>query len=522
MRVGDTVLASAFVFAAASAAFGQNPGQNPDAAISKILDIAQSGNPAGNAAAKAKYVVDGLAVGAALKTDSAAYREYKCGPSEQFDGLTWCQKTKIDWVRRGPFTATFSLLHARDGSVIYVNRRQEPSFLDRGEADKDVREFSRKLGSEARITRMPRRGERDGVIALWGETTLEPLDADSIKVLAEGRSPKKGLLVDFLGNFARSAKEGLPIYRISGGAGFVWAAGFGEAGRGALRFAAVDASALPSPSPAQATTSSLPAQAPSLASAAAEPALPLPQVLPQVQQVDVPDAGAAGLKQTIATPKAELRKSAGRIAQLEKEKAVTGSRAGLEATRLAADDGQLPDRATLEAAIAQLKAEKAALEAKTRTWAIASLGAIIGLIVFMVLFVPGRLMRSRKTAERDEPELAPGRDIAPEQATKPGKIDEGNLIHQLAETLGVEETAVSLPQLAPAPSASLVPAAPVASLAPGEQEAAAPGKNSQDKNSQDKNSQEKSSLVKGLLDKSLLDKNSQDKSSQEVDASIAP
>ena len=217
MRVGDTVLASAFIFATATAAFGQNPGQKPDAGISKILDIAQSGN----AAAKTKYVVDGLAVGSALKADSAAYREYKCSASEQFDGLTWCQKTRTDRARRGPFTATFSLLHARDGSVIYVNRRQEPSFLDRNKAEKDIKEFSRKLGSEARVTRMPRRGDGDSVIALWGETTLEPLDAESVKVLAEGKSPKKGLLIDFIGNFARSAKEGLPIYRIGGGAGFV-------------------------------------------------------------------------------------------------------------------------------------------------------------------------------------------------------------------------------------------------------------------------------------------------------------
>jgi hypothetical protein len=60
----------------------------------------------------------------------------------------------------------------------------------------------------------------DGMIALWGKTTLEPLDQDSIKILGEGKSPKKGLLVDFIGNFARSAKEGLcgPLVSIRQGA----------------------------------------------------------------------------------------------------------------------------------------------------------------------------------------------------------------------------------------------------------------------------------------------------------------
>jgi len=214
MRVGGSVLASAVVFATVTAAFGQNS-DDTTSTTSKLLDIAQSGN----VAAKAKYAVEGLAVGSPLKADSAAWREYKCSPSEQFEALTWCQKTRADRTKRGPVTANYSVLHGERGGVVYVNRRQEPSFLDRSEADKEIKEYSRKLGSEARITRMPHRGAYDGVIALWGEATLEPLDADSMKVLAEGKSPKKGLLVDFLGNFARSAKEGLPVYRISGGAG---------------------------------------------------------------------------------------------------------------------------------------------------------------------------------------------------------------------------------------------------------------------------------------------------------------
>src|SRR5262249_10056269 len=54
----------------------------------------------------------------------------------------------------------------------------------------------------------------------------------------------KGYFIDFIGNFARSAKEGLPVYRLSGGAGFVWVASYGRRGRGTLRFLAVDASAL--------------------------------------------------------------------------------------------------------------------------------------------------------------------------------------------------------------------------------------------------------------------------------------
>src|SRR2546427_7531022 len=102
---------------------------------------------------------------------------------------------------------------------------------------------------------MPHRaGFPNGILASWGKVELEPLDDDSIKALAEGRRPTaNGYFVDFIGDFARSAKEGLPIYRLSGGAGFVWVASFNQKGRGTLRLTAVDASAL-----AAATTPSAP------------------------------------------------------------------------------------------------------------------------------------------------------------------------------------------------------------------------------------------------------------------------
>jgi hypothetical protein len=98
--------------------------------------------------------------------------------------------------------------------------------------------------------KMPHRsGLPDGLIAVWGKITLEPLDQQSIKILADGKNPKKGFLIDYLRNFARSAKEGLPIYRIDGGPGLIWAASFDQKGRGTLRLAAVEVSGL-SPPPA--------------------------------------------------------------------------------------------------------------------------------------------------------------------------------------------------------------------------------------------------------------------------------
>jgi hypothetical protein len=80
------------------------------------------------------YAVSGVVLGATVKSGSSAYREYKCGPSDQFDGFTWCQKTCKEKERRGKFNATYSILHSRDGVVVYINRYQEPAFFGANEA----------------------------------------------------------------------------------------------------------------------------------------------------------------------------------------------------------------------------------------------------------------------------------------------------------------------------------------------------------------------------------------------------
>jgi len=195
---------------------------------------------------RSPYAVGDVALGATVQSKSSVYREYKCVPSDQFDGFTWCQKTRKGKERRGSFTAIYSILRSPEGAAVYVNRYQEPAFFGASEADDDIQRYSQKIGETPRITKMPyRAGFPNGILASWGKVELEPLDNDSVKALAEGRRPiTKGYFVDFIGNFARSAKEALPVYRLSGGAGFIWVASYSRKGRGTLRFLAVDASAI--------------------------------------------------------------------------------------------------------------------------------------------------------------------------------------------------------------------------------------------------------------------------------------
>ena len=246
--IGALIPAVSLVFA--TTAVAQTPSQTPRA----------SGTT---------YAINDFVLGARISADSAPYRDYRCGPSEQFDGFTWCQRSRQERERRGSFSANYSILHSRDGKIAYINRQQIPAFFDTNEVDEDIRFFSRKIGSQPRITRMPRRpGTAEGVLAVWGQVEIEPLDSESTKILADGKSPKKGFLVDFVGNLNRSAQDGLPIYRITGGAGLIWVASYDQRGRGTLRITAVDTSALPSMA---VETTTLAATATPVATPAVEP-----------------------------------------------------------------------------------------------------------------------------------------------------------------------------------------------------------------------------------------------------------
>jgi outer membrane protein OmpA-like peptidoglycan-associated protein len=195
------------------------------------------------------YAVEGVTLGARVVIDDPAYREWQCVPSTQFAGFTWCTKSRNSSEPRGIFKVSSSMLHAADGTVVYVNRSQSPAYWGTTEVDEDIQRYSRRIGTQPNIIEMPTRaGLPKGTLATWGKVSLHPLDAHTLDALGQGKPVQKGLLVDFLGDFFRSAREGLPVYQITGGAGFVWVASYDTNG-GFLRSAAVDASRYSPPAP---------------------------------------------------------------------------------------------------------------------------------------------------------------------------------------------------------------------------------------------------------------------------------
>jgi ribosomal protein L9 len=401
----------------------------------------------GNAiAAPTEYAVDGLAVGTQLNFGSASYREYKCSPSDQFDGLTWCQKTRSDKERRRSYIAAYSLLHSRDGNILYINRTQEPAFFNPKEVEVNIQRYSRKIGESPRIMKMPHRGGLpDGLIAVWGKITLEPLDQESIKTLADGKNPRKGFLIDYLRDFTRSAKQGLPIYRIDGGPGFIWAASFDQKERGTLRLAAVELSGFspssdptpvvvetmaqtPSSDPAPVvveTTAQTPSSDPApvvVETMAQTPSSdPAPVVVETTAQTPASDSAPvvvqaaaqtdqeqlpSELSQTVENLRADLAISINKIAELEKAKA-EAERAAKQAEQAKLDTenakqeverARIAEKMTSDALVAQVRADKVAAGAKSSRWENALYGSVGGLIVVLTASAIGFLMNRPKAS----------------------------------------------------------------------------------------------------------------------------
>ena len=194
---------------------------------------------------KALFVVGGIQLGTNVDIGSADYREYTCAPTKQYSGFTGCQRQLAERSRRRRILESTSFLHAADGSTVYINQNLEPVAMDENDAHEEISRLSKTLGNATLLPMQNTRGAPSGLIASWGEVTLEPLEAARAAELAAGTSQKLGILVDTIGNPQQSAQLGLPIYRLGGGAGYVWSASWNGRGRGALRMLAIDASRLP-------------------------------------------------------------------------------------------------------------------------------------------------------------------------------------------------------------------------------------------------------------------------------------
>jgi tetratricopeptide (TPR) repeat protein len=190
------------------------------------------------------YVVEGLKLGERVPLGTPSYRSYTCKPSNYFEGYTWCQRTQPRSTSAGGGSLASTIMHAGDGTAVYLMAKVAPLSINRSAVQKEIDDLSKEIKERpAKVEWVPARpGAAPSVIALWGRVELRKLTSYEVEIVADGEDPNTGVLVDSLGDLVRSAKAGLPVYRIAGGAGYLYSASFDVSGRGHRRYVAVDIS----------------------------------------------------------------------------------------------------------------------------------------------------------------------------------------------------------------------------------------------------------------------------------------
>ncbi|HEY1886798.1 MAG TPA: hypothetical protein VGG86_12230 [Roseiarcus sp.] len=226
-------------------------------------------------ATQGPYPIEGVGLGDILPK-SKIFSSLKCLSSDTFQYSKWClyNPQKQDRIGRR-YDETIAFLYSLNGTVDYSAKVIEPAYFERNDFEDEIARLSRAYHQQAHVTTIPyRQGLPNAVIATWGSVDLVPLDSSDLQSFANGLSPKVGFIVDFLGDFKRSAQEGLPIFVLSGGAGMIWSASSDENGKGKLRFSAIDATKLTLISGPKVAAQTEPDRDPAAAAAPPSPAGP--------------------------------------------------------------------------------------------------------------------------------------------------------------------------------------------------------------------------------------------------------
>jgi len=195
----------------------------------------------GSVAPYSPYSVDGLAVGGSVAPQSSVYKSYQCESSDDYPGYTWCKRLQ---TRKSGFkyiSVSTSIVHAANGVVGYINQTVKPANFSNGDIQNELVRLSERFHSRPQVRNFTERsGSVGATLAIWGGIHLQPLSSGDLSVLAQRKSPHRGILVDLLGDTHKSARMNLPVYSVSGEQGFVWVASYDREGEGTLRFFAMD------------------------------------------------------------------------------------------------------------------------------------------------------------------------------------------------------------------------------------------------------------------------------------------
>ena len=191
----------------------------------------------------AQYSVEGFVLGERIAPTNPNYQSYTCKQSDDFDEAIRCERTQVKSGRAGKH---YRLQHAdpcsgRHGHLYHgqrfscVAQQGSRAKRDRYALDRDQRKAKQSRVAAEGCGQRPLRSSSHGGSSNWMRLTIDAADRH-----CAGQKPTFGRLVDALGDLKRSAQENLPIYRIRGGSGYVYAASFDTAARGNRHYVAAN------------------------------------------------------------------------------------------------------------------------------------------------------------------------------------------------------------------------------------------------------------------------------------------
>ncbi|WP_158554744.1 cell envelope integrity protein TolA [Methylovirgula sp. 4M-Z18] len=209
------------------------------AACAVIASLAAAAAQTGN-----RFQIEGLAPGDKVLVNSSVYADYKCGPSK-FEPDVYCTRVKRD-ANSARGTTTTAILHRPSGEVLFISNTTTPLTLSGEEIDSEINRLNRIFGSQPHVVMPPDnvRSDNDAALVTWGNIRLRPIDAALRQTILAGGTINQGFLVDHLNDLKKSISEGLPVYQIEGGRGFIFAANWDRDGRGTIATRSIDQAAL--------------------------------------------------------------------------------------------------------------------------------------------------------------------------------------------------------------------------------------------------------------------------------------
>ena len=136
-----------------------------------------------------------------------------------------CNWRREERPQTGKITLTNSILHDTDGTALYINQSVELAILDGGAVDAEIERLSRRFQERACVTRVTaKNGLPAAVIAQWGQVRLEPLDQENIRAWLPDESRETASSSTSSRISKNPPGEGLPVFRIGGGPGYIWSA----------------------------------------------------------------------------------------------------------------------------------------------------------------------------------------------------------------------------------------------------------------------------------------------------------